>query len=412
MGHVEDRWFNTIPLPEGKSRRVKTKLFGKGMRYRVRYIAPGGRECSKSFPDGEKKAAQDFLVSVESDKREMRYIDPRAGKQYFGDYARRWFASSANDESTNETTDSRLRNHILPFFELRQVGAIKPSVVREWDVWMKDDRGYAEGTRAVSFTIFKAIMNAAKEDKLIGENPCDSKSVIVPRQEQRKVVPWTDARVAAVRGGLSPRYRAMVDVGAGCGLRQGEIFGLSNLDLDLDAGLLTVARQIKRVRSRLVFGLPKNDKSRIVPLPKVVAESLAKHVAEIAPVYITLPWENPDSERLVTVSLIFTNALNSGIHRCNFDQKHWQRALRLAGVDKSRQNGMHALRHFYASVLLDGGVSIKAVSEYLGHWDPAFTLRTYTHLMPGSEERARTAVDEALKNLARPDDGLTGGVAA
>ncbi len=36
---------------------------------------------------------------------------------------------------------------------------------------------------------------------------------------------------------------------------------------------------------------------------------------------------------------------------------------------------MHALRHFYASVLLDAGESIKALSEYLGHSDPGFTLR-------------------------------------
>lgn len=54
---------------------------------------------------------------------------------------------------------------------------------------------------------------------------------------------------------------------------------------------------------------------------------------------------------------------------------------------------MHALRHFYASVLLDAGESIKALSEYLGHHDPGFTLRTYTHLMPSSETRTRAAVD-------------------
>lgn len=48
---------------------------------------------------------------------------------------------------------------------------------------------------------------------------------------------------------------------------------------------------------------------------------------------------------------------------------------------------MHALRHFYASVLLDAGESIKALSEYLGHHDPSFTLRTYMHLMPNSEAR-------------------------
>jgi integrase len=57
---------------------------------------------------------------------------------------------------------------------------------------------------------------------------------------------------------------------------------------------------------------------------------------------------------------------------------------------------MRALRHFYASVLLDAGESIRAVSEYLGHSDPGFTLRTYTHLMPNSEQRTRRAIDRVL----------------
>ncbi len=58
---------------------------------------------------------------------------------------------------------------------------------------------------------------------------------------------------------------------------------------------------------------------------------------------------------------------------------------------------MHALRHHYASVLLDGGVSIKALAEYLGHSDPGFTLRIYAHLMPDSEARARDVVDAAFR---------------
>jgi site-specific recombinase XerD len=57
---------------------------------------------------------------------------------------------------------------------------------------------------------------------------------------------------------------------------------------------------------------------------------------------------------------------------------------------------MHALRHHYASILLAGGVDIRAVSEYLGHHDPAFTLRIYAHLMPGADDRARRAVEKAL----------------
>jgi integrase len=71
----------------------------------------------------------------------------------------------------------------------------------------------------------------------------------------------------------------------------------------------------------------------------------------------------------------------------------WKPALREAGVQVTRANGTHALRHFYASALLDGGESIRAVSEYLGHADPGFTLRVYTHLMPSSAERSRKAID-------------------
>lgn len=35
-------------------------------------------------------------------------------------------------------------------------------------------------------------------------------------------------------------------------------------------------------------------------------------------------------------------------------------------------------------------------TQYLGHSDAGFTLRTYTHLMPSSDERTRKAIDTAL----------------
>jgi site-specific recombinase XerD len=55
---------------------------------------------------------------------------------------------------------------------------------------------------------------------------------------------------------------------------------------------------------------------------------------------------------------------------------------------EAREHGMHALRHFYASVLLDAGENIKALSHHLGHNDPGFTVRGYTHFMPSSDARA------------------------
>ncbi|WP_040723128.1 tyrosine-type recombinase/integrase, partial [Nocardia veterana] len=74
---------------------------------------------------------------------------------------------------------------------------------------------------------------------------------------------------------------------------------------------------------------------------------------------------------------------------------------------RNRVDGMHAMRHLYASKLLARGVSVKELADYLGHEDPGFTLRVYTHLLPSSHERARQAVDEAAGIWqVPPDDGL------
>jgi site-specific recombinase XerD len=45
----------------------------------------------------------------------------------------------------------------------------------------------------------------------------------------------------------------------------------------------------------------------------------------------------------------------------------------ITGVPATRDNGMHALRHHYASALLEDGVNIRALADFLGHNDPGFT---------------------------------------
>jgi integrase len=47
----------------------------------------------------------------------------------------------------------------------------------------------------------------------------------------------------------------------------------------------------------------------------------------------------------------------------------------------------------FAGGLVDAGENVKALSTYLGHSDPGFTLRVYTHLMPSSDARARKSID-------------------
>ncbi|WP_329592821.1 integrase [Streptomyces sp. NBC_01362] len=119
-------------------------------------------------------------------------------------------------------------------------------------------------------------------------------------------------------------------------------------------------------------------------------------MAASAPVAVTLPWARPDGKP-VTKRLLFVRPDGKGaVRRTDFNTRLWKSALVAAGVippaepgkrhTAAREHGMHALRLFYASVLLDAGENIKALST-------------------SSEGRARVAMDKVY--LGRPS-GLDG----
>ncbi|MGH4027436.1 tyrosine-type recombinase/integrase [Actinomycetota bacterium Odt1-20B] len=403
-GHIQDRWFKVDTGPDGKPVKTKTDRYGVGLRYRARYIAPDGSEKSKSFPDRQKRKAETWLSNIEADVSQGRYIDPAAGAVTFGQYAKTWMSALTTDPVTRESVEIRLRVHAIPYLGDRPMAAFRPSHLR---VWMRqlEATGRAASYRRSIFANVSAVFTAAVEDRIIAENPCRARSVRAPRLDPRKVKPWSSERVMALHEALPDEYQEMIAVGAGCGLRQGEIFGLAVEDVDFLGGTMHVVRQVKLIQgTRPVFGPPKGGKERNVPLPETVSFALAAHITRHEPVEITLPWKTLDGPP-VSASLLFVSVTGKALRRIRFNEKVWQPALRAAGVPRGRENGMHALRHFYASVLLDAGESIKALSEYLGHHDPSFTLRTYTHLMPTSEIRTRAAVDRVFRGEAEADDG-------
>lgn len=56
----------------------------------------------------------------------------------------------------------------------------------------------------------------------------------------------------------------------------------------------------------------------------------------------------------------------------------------------------HGLRHYYTSLLIARGASVKVVQDRLGHASAMETLDTYGHLWPDSDDHTRTAIDEVL----------------
>ena len=68
----------------------------------------------------------------------------------------------------------------------------------------------------------------------------------------------------------------------------------------------------------------------------------------------------------------------------------------LAGVGVPIATGFHELRHYYASLLIRHGESVKVVQARLGHASAAETLDSYSHLWPDSDDCTRTAIDSVL----------------
>jgi integrase len=185
----------------------------------------------------------------------------------------------------------------------------------------------------------------------------------------------------------------------GLGLRQGECFGLAVEDVDFLRRVVHVRRQVKIVRSRHVFALPKGEKPRDIPLPDSVALALAAHLEVHPGRPVTLPWREPDGAP-ATANLVMTSTTGLSCDRNTFNRYSWKPALEAAAVPDGRDTGTHQLRHHFASVVLYHGVDVRALSEYLGHTDPGFTLRVCTHLMLSAHDRMRDAVDEASRNTA------------
>lgn len=82
------------------------------------------------------------------------------------------------------------------------------------------------------------------------------------------------------------------------------------------------------------------------------------------------------------------------MHRSNWSTR-WYSAVRRAHLPQGF--GLHGLRHYFATLLIHNGASVKTVQLALGHSSPMITLNTYAHEWPDALDRTRTPVDTALR---------------
>lgn len=350
-------------------------------RWRARYRDAAGKEHARHFE--RKTDAQRWLDEVTASVVTGAYVAPRAGNITFKEYAEGWRTSQPYRLSTAEVVRIALTKRVYPIVGDVPLASFTPDLIQRMVKTLEGQ--YAASTVEVTYSYVSTVFKAAVASRRLAASPCVG--IRLPQKTKTRVVPLTVEEVFGVVDAMPERYRAMVILAAGTGMRQGEVFGLTVDRVEFLKRRIVVDRQLVGVDEdgRPIFGPTKTETSnREIPLPQVVADALSEHLRQFPP--------GEDG-------LVFTVPAGTPMKKSSF-WSVWKRATEEVGVEGQ---GFHSLRHHYASVLIRAGESVKVVQERLGHKSAQETLDTYAHLWPDSDERTREAVDSSL---VRPADSV------
>jgi len=238
-----------------------------------------------------------------------------------------------------------------------------------------EGRGLKRSTVARKLSAVRAFYRFLHRTDVVSHNP--ARLIRTPRQRQELPGYLTRGQAevlfellesyATGDRPLAVRDRAMIEVIYSCGLRLAEIQGLDDADLDLDRGLVKV--------------LGKGGKERIVPVGARACEAVSDYLArrhEVSSRELA-----PGEGRPLFVSRRGTRISRRQIQR---SVGAW-----LACAADGEGLSVHALRHTFATHMLDAGADLMAVKELLGH-SSLSTTRIYTHT---SRERLVKAYRQA-----------------
>jgi len=203
----------------------------------------------------------------------------------------------------------------------------------------------------------------------------------------RRARSWTAAELGAFIDATAQSQHSMLfRLTAATGMRRGEVLGLRWDDIHFDTGRIEITQALIAIGYQLEFTRLKTRTSRRnVALD---AETLAR----------LADWRRHQAADLAASGgindhgLVFTRTDGKPLHPHTVSQA-FERAQRHLDVSPIR---FHDLRHTHASLLLRDRVPIKVVSERLGHANPAFTMTTYQHVIPGMQEDAAAAFGQLL----------------
>ena len=355
---------------------------------------PDGKQRQKTFET--KKRADDQRKRKEQELDAGTYLDDRLGKQPVTAVWEQWTNQRKLENSTKKQYRSIQRTTLEPFFEACSIASLKVADVEQWLLWMEQERKLSARTRRQRFSFFSGMMDWAVVNEIVGRNPCKgvngagsrAKEIREQKSTARRL---TTREVLAMLSAAPPRYRAMLWLMAGCGLRLGEAMAVSRDQIDFKAETLRVDFQIAEdgdtesgknsaIQRRHIKARDEGEPGRTVPLPPNVAFELRRHIKNHG------VW---GPERL-----LFPNVTRAGyLYASYFYPKIWMEALAKGQV---KYCTAHSLRHYYGSRLLYAGVPENDVADWMGHSSTDVLREHYHYIFEGAEQRGRAAIATML----------------
>ena len=336
----------------------KRTLRDGSVRYDVVFVDPYGRRKRKTA--GSRKADATAL-----DRRiQFEIASGKYGKETvsFKKHYNSWWKAKKRSlkPSTVKSYEHSFRNHILPSFQKKMLSEITPSMVQDW-VNGLSDKGLSPATVHRLYRYLRSCMGSAVANDLLDRNPCKPRAISLPRLPDQELEFLSPDEILELLDTLREPERTFIATLAYSGLRLGEGLALRWRDIDFQHGRISVERAYTPEGG---IASPKTKTSkRSVPLLQILSEILKDY-------YERQVRTNPDD-------LIFSVNGKTPLDY-SYLRRRYERALKAANLKKV---DIHSLRHFFASVMLDAGASIKALSSYLGHSTVTMTLNTYAHLI-------------------------------
>ena len=381
---------------------------------------------------GSKKKAGEALRALLAENDRGRLGPP--DRRPVGEYLDWWLANAVTPRVRKSTLGSYTRVvkvYLKPDLEAVRLDKLSPLQVQEL-VRSLTEKELSPRTVRYALATLNSAMRKAVKLRLIIRNPCEDAEQ--PRQTRREMqVPGEAARARLLAELQADSLWPMWCVLATAGLRPGEALGLKWSDLDAEAGVLTVARSLSRTGKGWELTEPKTAAGRrTVALPVEAVAVLSEHQERQRKEQDAIEKDHPGA--VERNGLMFSDALGHPLDWTNCRHRHFQPALQRAimtcatcglPIRKAKDGSLrhagpvllggdapeahspvpfaeleglvpYSLRHLSASLLLSNGVDLKTVSARLGHSTAAFTLSTYTHLVPGSQQAAAVAIGAAL----------------